>query len=246
MKRYRQTALVLSLLSLAVHGALAQAALSSPGEEVQLERPPGIIAGTLIVPTASTPVPLVVIIAGSGTDRSRRQLGSGLSRTRQSPPARRVPPFLRTRPSPDLPNAKHFQDRRRAGMSRVVSASAPSGPIPPVAPASAPNATQSGRPYLESEVEKPVRMAPGSGGPVYPDSLRRLHVAGEVLVSFVVDTMGLAERDTFRELKSTNAAFTDAVIAALPLMRFFPAEVQGRKVRQLVQQPFVFLQSPQD
>jgi protein TonB len=34
--------------------------------------------------------------------------------------------------------------------------------------------------------------------------------------------------------------FEQAVRSALPNMRFLPAEIGGRKVKQLVQQPFVF------
>ena len=34
--------------------------------------------------------------------------------------------------------------------------------------------------------------------------------------------------------------FTQAVKNALPNMRFYPAEVGGKKVKQLVQQPFTF------
>jgi periplasmic protein TonB len=41
-------------------------------------------------------------------------------------------------------------------------------------------------------------------------------------------------------LKSSHEQFTAAVRNALPNMRFYPAEVGGRKVKQLVQQPFTF------
>jgi protein TonB len=34
--------------------------------------------------------------------------------------------------------------------------------------------------------------------------------------------------------------FAAAVRTALPTMRFLPAEISGKKVRQQVQQPFVF------
>jgi protein TonB len=41
-------------------------------------------------------------------------------------------------------------------------------------------------------------------------------------------------------LKSDHELFTAAVRNALPNMRFFPAEVGGKKVRQVVQMPFQF------
>ena len=43
---------------------------------------------------------------------------------------------------------------------------------------------------------------------------------------------------TFKVLKSDNDLFSNAVKNALQRMRFLPAEVGGRKVKQLVQQPF--------
>jgi protein TonB len=85
-----------------------------------------------------------------------------------------------------------------------------------------------------------VIQAPGSPTPRYPDILKQAGVEGEVLAQFVVDTSGRAEINTFKVLKTTHELFTVAVRSALPTMRFFPAEVGGRKVKQLVQQPFSF------
>ena len=45
---------------------------------------------------------------------------------------------------------------------------------------------------------------------------------------------------TFKVLKATNDLFANAVRSALPNMRFYPAEVGGKKVKQLVQQSFQF------
>jgi len=50
----------------------------------------------------------------------------------------------------------------------------------------------------------------------------------------------MVEQDTFKVLKSTHDLFTQAVRQTLPQMRYSPAVVGGRKVRQLVQTPFVF------
>ena len=94
--------------------------------------------------------------------------------------------------------------------------------------------------YFEYQVEHPVMAAPGSGAPSYPANLKAAGIAGEVDVSFVVDTTGLADASTLKILKSTDSLFTQSVAAALPSMRFTPALVGGRKVKQLVMQPFVF------
>jgi protein TonB len=96
------------------------------------------------------------------------------------------------------------------------------------------------QPYFEFQVEKVAAQAPGNRPPVYPDMLRSAGVEGTVLAQFVVDTTGRAETNTFKVLKSDHDQFTQAVRNALPGMRFYPAEVGGRKVKQLVQQPFVF------
>lgn len=96
------------------------------------------------------------------------------------------------------------------------------------------------QPYFDFQVEKPVVMAPGQSGPAYPDMLRTAGIEGTVLAQFVVDTTGRAEMGSFKALKSDNDLFTSAVKNALQRMRFLPAEVGGRKVKQLVQQPFQF------
>ncbi len=99
---------------------------------------------------------------------------------------------------------------------------------------------QSDQPYFEFQVEKPVVPAPGSISPRYPDMLRQAGVEGEVLAQFVVDTTGRAEAGSLKILKSSHDMFVQSVKNALPQMKFIPAEVGGRKVKQLVQQPFTF------
>jgi protein TonB len=99
---------------------------------------------------------------------------------------------------------------------------------------------QGDQPYFDFQVEKPVVAAPGSAGPAYPDMLRSAGIEGQVLAQFVVDTTGRADMSTFKALRSDNDLFTTAVKNALQRMRFLPAEVGGRKVKQLVQQPFQF------
>jgi periplasmic protein TonB len=105
---------------------------------------------------------------------------------------------------------------------------------------SAVGAPVANRTYLESEVEKPAMAAPGSPTPRYPDLLKLSGVEGGVIVSFVVDTAGRADVRSLTILKSTHELFAAAVRAALPGMRFIPAEAGGKKVRQLVLLPFAF------
>ena len=94
--------------------------------------------------------------------------------------------------------------------------------------------------YFEFQVEKQVAPAPGNAGPRYPDMLRSANVEGEVLAQFVVDTSGRVESGSIKILKSSHDLFTNAVRQSLTAARYYPAEIGGRKVKQLVQQPFNF------
>ena len=94
--------------------------------------------------------------------------------------------------------------------------------------------------YFEFQVEQPVTPAAGGAMPRYPDLLRKAGVQGEVLAQFVVNTDGTADVESLKVLNSTHKLFAEAIRNALPQMRFNPALVGGRPVRQLVQQPFSF------
>jgi protein TonB len=96
------------------------------------------------------------------------------------------------------------------------------------------------QPYFEFQVEKPVVPAPGNTGPRYPEMLKSANVEGTVMAQFVVDTTGRVEAGSFKVLKSDHDLFSQSVKSALQNMKFLPAEVGGRKVKQLVQQPFQF------
>jgi TonB family protein len=76
--------------------------------------------------------------------------------------------------------------------------------------------------------------------PRYPDALRSANVEGEVLAMFVLDTNGCADMKTLKVLKSTHDLFTEAVKIALPRMKFYPAEVGGKKVKIRMAMPFRF------
>lgn len=94
--------------------------------------------------------------------------------------------------------------------------------------------------WTDRTVEQPVLPLGDAPRPRYPDLLRSAGVAGDVLVQFVVDTTGRVEPGSVRVLRATHPLFADAVTSVMPLARFVPAEAQGRRVRQLVQQPFSF------
>jgi protein TonB len=65
-------------------------------------------------------------------------------------------------------------------------------------------------------------------------------VEGEVLAQFVVNADGTVDVSTFKVVKSSHELFTQSVRNALPNMRYQPAMVGDRAVRQLVQSPFTY------
>jgi protein TonB len=94
--------------------------------------------------------------------------------------------------------------------------------------------------FRADQVEKQVSLLPGSAPPTYPEVLRVAGREGRVVAQFVVDEKGRVEENTIKLVRSENVLFDEAVRSALPGMRFAPAEIGGRKVRQLVEMPFVF------
>jgi TonB family protein len=125
--------------------------------------------------------------------------------------------------------------------SVVITAAAPtSGAESVVAPADGPRRMTDDQTYFEFQVEKTASPMPGNPAPRYPDVLRQANVEGEVLAQFVLGADGRPDMTSFKVLKSSHDLFSAAVMGALPNMRFYPADVGGRAVKQLIQMPFHF------
>lgn len=97
------------------------------------------------------------------------------------------------------------------------------------------------RVYYVFEIDKPASLL-NNVAPAYPAELQRQGIGGTFAVEFVVDTLGAADPESFVVLPQYPAdpLFVEAVRKTVPRMRFLPAELNGRKVRQLVQQAFAF------
>lgn len=93
--------------------------------------------------------------------------------------------------------------------------------------------------FFDFQVEQAARVK-NAQKPSYPERLRSANVEGQVLVQFVVDERGIPVMSTFKVLKSTHADLTESVRSAVTTTSFHAAEVRGQRVRQLVQQPFIF------
>ncbi len=74
----------------------------------------------------------------------------------------------------------------------------------------------------------------------YPPTLFAEAVPGFVIAEYVVDTLGYVEEGTFSIVSSTHPLFSEAVRTALVRAAYAPARRGGRRVRQLVHQPFTF------
>ena len=90
------------------------------------------------------------------------------------------------------------------------------------------------------DVDTAVARDPESAAPAYPAQLQLQGIEGAAIVRFVVDTTGRADPESFQVIETNHRLFASAVRDALPGMKFLPARIGSLKVRQLVEQPFVF------
>jgi len=134
-------------------------------------------------------------------------------------------------PPLDLDAAPTPDDFRRGGGVSSALDDDPAGPG---------GGPAGGGPFSLSQVERAVIALPGAPAPRFPEMLRAAGVEGRVLARFVVDSTGRMEPSSFRILESPHELFSASVRDALARTRFAPAEAGGRRVRQLVEQAFVF------
>lgn len=176
---------------------------------------------------------------------AQRQRAVSLALTLAPPPSqleRRIIAMRTRLARPRLPQLVLAGMALALGIAGACSAGAPDAPATRAlsrAPAR-PVVVAKNASMYEFQVEAQARQLPGAGALRYPTAMRAAHREGEVLAQFVVDPNGHVDVPTFRVLKSTDPAFTEAVHDALPTLRFAPARVGGKAVRQVVQQPFTF------
>lgn len=94
--------------------------------------------------------------------------------------------------------------------------------------------------YTELEVDTAAARYDGSAAPPYPPSMLEQRKEGHVVIQYVIDSTGKADLSSVTIMQSTHDEFANSVKSTLPFMRFRPAKMGGRKVRQLVQQLFSF------
>jgi protein TonB len=207
-----------AMVSIGAHTFLIAAAVYATAQARPAPERPREVISRFYVPPSPAPTPRVL----SATTRQPRPVGRRLI-------------FVEPNLSIDVPPID---------ITPVVSRADDFGttPIATAAPLDG-EGTRPGsndEPFRADQVEKQVSVVPGAAAPRYPEILRSAGIEGRVTALFVVDEQGRSEEESVRFLRSDNRLFEDAVRAALRRMRFSPAEVGGRKVRQLVQMPFVF------
>lgn len=95
--------------------------------------------------------------------------------------------------------------------------------------------------YLEAVVEERPEVQAGTCiAPRYPEILRQAGIEGRVLIEFVIDTLGRAERSSIRVINSQHQLFEGPAREAVLSCRFRPGRIQNRAVRVRVQQPVNF------
>jgi hypothetical protein len=94
--------------------------------------------------------------------------------------------------------------------------------------------------FSDIEVDSAASRDPESEGPIYPPTLMAKGIEGSVLATFIVDVTGRPDLETYIPLEATDSLFANAVRDALPRMKFRPAKINDKPVRQLVEQRFLF------
>lgn len=118
-----------------------------------------------------------------------------------------------------------------AAALAITAACAKSAPPPAAAPVAS---------YYSPAGAQPVQSLPGLSAPRYPDRLRLSRVEGAVVAQYVVDTTGRVLPGSLRIVSSSDTLFAAAVRDVVEGFRFAPATFNGRKIRQLVEQPVYF------
>jgi protein TonB len=97
------------------------------------------------------------------------------------------------------------------------------------------------QPYMEAVVEERPEVVAGTCiQPRYPEILRQAGIEGRVLMEFVIDTLGRAERGSLRVINTQHELFNGPAREAVVSCRFRAGRIQGRAVRVRVQQPINF------
>lgn len=143
-------------------------------------------------------------------------------------------------------------DAQGGGAAADAGAQAPSKPAPEPGPGLQEMSSQlsdesQAAPEVEGDsvmtvlqVDTAAARYDDSAAPPYPPKLLEQRIEGTVGIQYIVDTTGFADTSSVVVLSATHEDFAASVRHTLPHMHFRAAVMNGRKVRQLVQQLFAF------
>ena len=218
----RQRTRSATVISFALHAALVGSAVAATAVEVDVSPTVPVTVTTLVYPRSrQTMVPPA---------RPASPTPTAPSPTPPIMPPVEVPTTLPPVPEPGTPPMDPWTTLPTSpgspgGSGDPTAASGPGGDIGPMWP---------------EDVARHAMPLGGVRAPRYPEPLRTRRLEGIVVASFVVDTLGRVEPASFKARESAHALFEQAVRTAVMSQRFRPAEWNGHRVRQLVEQQFVF------
>lgn len=220
-----------TLLSVMLHMAIVGAAVAATASR---QTHAGVAAPDRSTRVIYVPIDQVRPRVASARPAPRRRTEPRIDRT-GSPPAiewKVTSSVTPTVPSPTLPAAwtEPASDDGDAGAQE----SGASGGVP------GEGGTADGRSFSASEVDRVAELAGRIVPPRYPDVLRRSAVDGRIVVRFIVDTSGRVEPESIVALESAHELFAAAAIASVRKLRFTPARADGRRVRMMMELPFLF------
>ena len=98
------------------------------------------------------------------------------------------------------------------------------------------------QPYMEAVVEeRPERIEGTCSALRYPPVLAQAGMTGRVMIEFVIDTLGRAERGSLRVINSFHPLAEAPARETVQSCRYRPGRIQGRAVRVRVQIPINFV-----
>lgn len=98
------------------------------------------------------------------------------------------------------------------------------------------------QPYMEAVVEeRPERIDGTCAALRYPSALQQAGMSGRVMIEFVIDTLGRAERGSLRVINSFHPLAETPAKETVQSCRYRPGRIQGRAVRVRVQIPINFV-----
>lgn len=209
MRRDFTLALMVSLL---IHGGLAELSELFKQPAVRIVRPPEPHGPIIVMPTLDPDPPVI-----------EEKHDTLLTAADFSPPTLSDIPQLPTHEAFTQPFEPPRPDTAPPGIVNIPPG--PSGPPP-------------GPEIFNPKTLDQQPIATFQAKPIYPFELRQTGVTGEVVVGFIVDATGAVQNAC--AVSSTNSAFESSAVRTVAHWKFKPGRKGGRAVNTRMQVPIIF------